>query len=294
MLVRQRVPVALDALGCQLCGDELHIVRQYGAREAIATSSGQNDSGMVELNFRDERYLPFEFLGAVSRWRIELPPENNYFDLDTVTDLVLNPNYTAREGGELLRREAFECARRHLPGDGWCFFDLRHDFPDAWQLFRDTRSDNKNRERRLEVRLRRDMFPFIPGDPKIGIRGSGLQFETRERHPCNSHIVSYRPSRLDGDGEDRHAQHIKCVPLDAERLNLYCGFLAMSQLEDLDRGGLPRYLVLRFPEECGEIVRAFLLCRYEAVERRDEWVGGPVPLAPSRVVGTDVQLASAW
>ena len=29
-------------------------------REAIATSSGQNDSGLFELDFRDERYLPFE------------------------------------------------------------------------------------------------------------------------------------------------------------------------------------------------------------------------------------------
>ena len=37
----------------------------YAAREAIATSSGQNDSGLFELNFRDERYLPFEFHGAM-------------------------------------------------------------------------------------------------------------------------------------------------------------------------------------------------------------------------------------
>ena len=61
------------------CPDDPRIVRQYGAREAIATSCGQNDSGLFELNFRDQRYLPFEYMGAVSRWRIELPPENNYF-----------------------------------------------------------------------------------------------------------------------------------------------------------------------------------------------------------------------
>src|SRR5690606_8536093 len=41
--------------------DDPRIVRQYAATEAIATSTGQNDSGMFELNFRDERYLPFEF-----------------------------------------------------------------------------------------------------------------------------------------------------------------------------------------------------------------------------------------
>ena len=81
-------------------------VRQYAAREAIATSSGKNDTGLFELNFNDERYLPFEYLGAVSHWKVELPRENNYFDLDTVSDLILRLNYTGREGGNVLRRAA--------------------------------------------------------------------------------------------------------------------------------------------------------------------------------------------
>ncbi len=29
-----------------------------------------------------------------------------------------------------------EAARKHLPGEGWCFFDVRHEFPDAWQMLR--------------------------------------------------------------------------------------------------------------------------------------------------------------
>lgn len=41
--------------------------------QAIATSTGQNDSGLFELNFRDERYLPFEGAGAISSWEFELP-----------------------------------------------------------------------------------------------------------------------------------------------------------------------------------------------------------------------------
>jgi Tc toxin complex TcA C-terminal TcB-binding domain len=50
-----------------------HIVRHYPATEAIATSSSQNDAGLFELSFHDERYLPFEFQGAISRWRMEVP-----------------------------------------------------------------------------------------------------------------------------------------------------------------------------------------------------------------------------
>ena len=36
---------------------------------SIATSSGQNDAGVFEFGFRDERYMPFEGAGATSTWR---------------------------------------------------------------------------------------------------------------------------------------------------------------------------------------------------------------------------------
>ena len=71
--------------------------------QAVATSNAQNDSGLFELNFRDERYLPFEGAGVMSRWRIELPAEFRQFDYDTISDAVLHIKYTAREGGVTLR-----------------------------------------------------------------------------------------------------------------------------------------------------------------------------------------------
>ena len=130
---------------------------------------------MFELSFRDERYLPFEYLGAVSRWRIELPPENNYFDLDTLTDLVLHVSYTAREGGDALREAAAREARGRLPGDGLRLFDVRHDFPDAWPGLRERGSDGpagdgdgaarKGRPRQLRLGFTPAMFPFVPGRP---------------------------------------------------------------------------------------------------------------------------------
>ena len=49
---------------------------------SIAVSTGQNDSGVFELNFRDERYIPFEGAGAISKWRIELPGTFREFDYD--------------------------------------------------------------------------------------------------------------------------------------------------------------------------------------------------------------------
>ena len=128
------------------------------------TSRGQNDSGLFELNLRDERHLPFEFDGAIGCWRIDLPIENNFFDLDTLSDLILTLNYTAREGGEMLRKVANESAQCHLPGDGLAFFDVRHEFPDAWELFRDSLEGRKP-ARELRLRISRKLLPYIPRSP---------------------------------------------------------------------------------------------------------------------------------
>jgi len=74
--------------------------------QSIATSGAQNDSGMFELNFRDERYLPFEGAGAISLWHLELPAVFDQFDYDTISDVILNLKYTARDGGAALSTSA--------------------------------------------------------------------------------------------------------------------------------------------------------------------------------------------
>jgi hypothetical protein len=160
----------------EACPDDPRVIRCYGAREAIATSTGQNDSGLFELNFNDERYLPFEYMGAVSRWSIELPPENNFFDMNTLSDAILRLNFTAREGGAPLRRAANAYAKHYLPGDGWCFFDVRHEFPDAWQLLMDG-SKGEGHSRSLKLRLERRMFPFIPGAGDLWINKIAILFD---------------------------------------------------------------------------------------------------------------------
>lgn len=64
---------------------------------SIATSSAQNDSGMFELNFRDERYLPFEGAGVVSQWSLQFPGEFRQFDYSSISDVIFTISYTARE-----------------------------------------------------------------------------------------------------------------------------------------------------------------------------------------------------
>ncbi len=81
---------------------------------SVATSTGQNDAGVFEFSFRDERYMPFEGAGAVSDWRLELPKTFRPFDYQTITDVILHVNYTAEADGAL--RTQVEQANAGLDG----------------------------------------------------------------------------------------------------------------------------------------------------------------------------------
>lgn len=57
-------------------GDD-RFVANFAAIQSIATSHGQDDTGMFELNFRDERYLPFEYAGVISRYESAINSSSN-------------------------------------------------------------------------------------------------------------------------------------------------------------------------------------------------------------------------
>ena len=129
-------------------GNDERFVYNVGAIQSIATSSGQSDSGMFELNFRDERYLPFEGTGAVATWLIELPDTFRQFDYDTISDVVLHLRYTARDGGsglrtlvagvqrELLNEMVLTATRSGL----YQAYNLRQQFPNEWYALQQTKT----------------------------------------------------------------------------------------------------------------------------------------------------------
>jgi Tc toxin complex TcA C-terminal TcB-binding domain len=261
----------------ELCPDDPRAVRIHAAQEAIATSSGQNDSGLFELNFRDERLLPFEFRGAVCRMRFELPLETNYVDRDTFTDIILNVNYTSREGGELLRRAAGELAERHLPGGGWAFFDVRHDFPDAWQLFEGFPGDHAARE--LPLSLNRRMFPFLPKSGEIMIDQLVLMFSDSGDSEGGWQIVKFSSHHEHSRGweQEREREHeheqgrewedVYCLA-GAGWPELYFGIVD-ANLGPIGPDREPAHAYMRFPEDTGRIREAFLFCRYSAVRHEN-------------------------
>jgi hypothetical protein len=107
---------------------------------AIAVSSLEDEAGVFELNFRDDRYLPFEGAGVVSKWRIELPDTFRQFDYDTMTDVIFRLRFTSMDGGDKLKQPAsnsvseFVKSVEDLSREQGLFaaFDLRNDFSDAW------------------------------------------------------------------------------------------------------------------------------------------------------------------
>lgn len=125
---------------------------------AIATSHGQNDSGMFELNFNDERFLPFEGAGAASEWRIELPKDNNQFDLATIADVILHVRYTARASGDVNLTTA---ARNHvaavLPPAGLRLMVLNQEFSTEWHRFL---HPDDGADQTLSFTLGREHLPF--------------------------------------------------------------------------------------------------------------------------------------
>jgi hypothetical protein len=131
-----------------------------GAIESIVTSTAQNDSGLFELNRRDERRMPFDGAGAISTWRIELPTDIAPFDVESISDVVLHVLYTAREAGNL-RADAV----RHInddilqdPDTLARLLSLNHDFPDAWRPFVNAADDA---HRTLTLQVTTDHFPLL-------------------------------------------------------------------------------------------------------------------------------------
>jgi len=146
--------------------------------KAIAASNAQNDSGVFELNFRDERYLPFEGAGVVSDWSLELfndPRTNNpdpdapdfgrplrQFDYSTISDVVLHVKYTAREDAGLFKNNAVSHLRDYFGQDDASrsirMFDLRQEFPAQWHRF--LHPANPADGNVFEFEMSSDLFPL--------------------------------------------------------------------------------------------------------------------------------------
>ena len=126
----------------------------------IAASSAQNDAGVFEFSFRDERYMPFEGMGAISTWKLSLPMTVQSFDYRTISDVILRINYTALYDSDL--RDNIEQDELYVQFQAAMpvrIFSLRHDFPTAWSQFMNS-MPNTSQRCELKISLKAEHFPY--------------------------------------------------------------------------------------------------------------------------------------
>jgi Tc toxin complex TcA C-terminal TcB-binding domain/ABC toxin N-terminal region/Neuraminidase-like domain len=163
--------------------DDVRFVENNVPVKAIAASNAQNDSGVFELTFRDERYLPFEGAGAISNWSLELFSDDSpdfgrglrQFDYNTISDAILHIKYTAREDAGTFKNAAIANLRNYLKQAGAQppqplpprMFNLRQEFPAQWHRF--LNPANAANGNVFELEMSPGLFPFRDGGqtPKI-------------------------------------------------------------------------------------------------------------------------------
>ena len=145
-----------------------------GGTTRIAISHAQSDAGMFEANLRDERYLPFEGKGVISLWSLELPALRQ-FDYRTISDVVLEVQYTAREGGMAFggtTAQDLATRLRNRPlgtsfGQGSMrMWSLRDRFPSAWAALHDVGEES---QAAFDIQIVREHLP-VPLTPGTALR----------------------------------------------------------------------------------------------------------------------------
>jgi hypothetical protein len=109
-------------------------------------------TGLFELRFDTDRFLPFEGTGAVSRWRLQLSGPDVAEVRRNLTDVAIKVRYTAFTGGDAFAAEVHRALR---PAPRARLFDVATDFPEAWEQAGATGV--------LELPLTRALFPSMVG-----------------------------------------------------------------------------------------------------------------------------------
>lgn len=136
--------------------------------KAMAASQAQNDTGVFEFSFRDERYLPFEGAGVISEWNLELPSEARQFDYTTISDVIVSIRYTSREARNGTFKSSVNQKIKDAMGAAiealnnnralYKLVSLRNDFPD---IFHQMKLDSSTSPATRELPLSSLYFPVF-------------------------------------------------------------------------------------------------------------------------------------
>lgn len=129
----------------------------------IATSNAQNDAGMFDFNFRDERYLPFEGAGAISSWKLTLPATLRPFNYDTIADVIIHISYTAKEDRDFRtvveNQIVSEVTNYARSNSLFRLFNIKQEFGNEWHTyFHQPRASGLQP---LRINMAKERFPYM-------------------------------------------------------------------------------------------------------------------------------------
>jgi hypothetical protein len=181
--------------------EDSNFLHSIGGIQSIATSSGQNDSGLFELNFRDERYLPFEGAGAISTWSIELPGKFRQFDYDTISDVIIHMKYTARDAGGLLKTAAEGNITTTLTDVPLMrLFSLKQEFPNQLHQFLNPPAGETSHETTLTITKKH--FPYFLKDECIKVTGVTLFLKPKDNEIQKLAIITPSSGKIVNDTDE--------------------------------------------------------------------------------------------
>jgi hypothetical protein len=177
-LVENRERVEENHYDTELYYSDEATTQRYMGTPSVSLSKAIQDSGLFELNYSDDRYLPFEGAGAISSWTISLPgafegdpdPDSvestllRAFDYTTITDVVFEVSYTAHDSTILKSKvkDALESLKGFIGDAIWSSdkyvrtFSLKRDFPNVYHAIL------KNRT--VDLKLEKKHFPYFIRD----------------------------------------------------------------------------------------------------------------------------------
>lgn len=158
-------------------GSDTELFKKIPLQSSIATSNAQNDSGMFELNFHDERYLPFEGAGAISSWHLELPKIIRSVNYDSISDVIFHVSFTAKDDDVYrgkVEDNILSTITAFASSTGlFRMFSLKYDFPNEfYQLMNSSVTTTQS----TIIALTSNHFPYMFADKalSLSIKGNSI------------------------------------------------------------------------------------------------------------------------
>ena len=130
--------------------------------ESIALTSPIGSTGVFTFETQGDFANPFESQGVDTTWELRMPKAGNFFDYNTLADVLVTLDYTALDSVDY-RKQVIRQLDRRFAGDR--AFSLRRDFADAWW---DLHNPDQERPPFAHFQTRREDFPPNLEDLEIG------------------------------------------------------------------------------------------------------------------------------